>query len=61
MKRILAMKYHMPSRVMPSHPEEKRRRLGANGLVERLGPLQPGELEHRYYGGGKGGGGGGGG
>jgi hypothetical protein len=36
-QRILATKYRMPSRVMPSHPEEKRRRLGANGLVERPG------------------------
>ena len=37
-KRILAMKYLMPSRVMPSHPEEKRWRLGVNGLVGRPGP-----------------------
>jgi hypothetical protein len=48
MKRILATKYRMPLRVMPSHPEEKQWRLGANGLVERPGPLQPGELERRY-------------
>jgi len=48
---------------MPSHPEEKRRRLGTNGLVKRPGPLQPGEFERRYYGGvgGAGGCGGGGG
>ena len=60
---MLATKYRMPSRVMPSHPEEKRRRLDANVLVEHLGPLQPGELERRYYsrGGGAGGCGGGGG
>ena len=44
---------------MPSHPEEKRRQLGANGLVKRPGMLQPGEFERRYYGGGGGGGGGG--
>ena len=61
MKRIFATKSCMPSRVMPSHPEEKRRRLGANGLIERPGPLQPGELERWYYGGGGGGCGGGGG
>jgi len=48
MKRILATKYRMPSRVVPSHLE-------ANGLVKCLGPLQPEKLERRYYGEGGGG------
>ena len=59
MKRMLATKYRMPSRVMPSHPEEKRWRLGVNGLVECQEPPQPEDLERRYYGRGRGGGGGG--
>lgn len=73
MKNVLARKFVMPAKVLPPPPEEKRRRMQQNGgvLQKRARPLQPGELERRYYGNdgrgggfdsdGRGGGGGGGG
>lgn len=58
MKKLLSNKYRMPPKVMPLHPEDRRRR--DNSLVGRGGnapisgkkmpPLQPGELERRYFG-----------
>lgn len=56
MKKLLSKKYRMPPKVMPLHPEERRRRdnsliRGGSACNQReMPPLQPGELERRYYG-----------
>ena len=66
MKKLLSNKYRMPPKVMPLHPEDRRRRdysfmamAGGNERHPRkMPPLQPGELERRYFGDGGSGGGG---
>ncbi len=67
MKKLLSNKYRMPPKVMPLHPEDRRRRdnslagRGGNAPIpgKKMPPLQPGELERRYFGtrGSEGGGG----
>lgn len=58
MKKLLSNKYRIPPKVMPLHPEERRRHdnsITEKGNLRKMPPLQPGELERRYFGeGGKG-------
>lgn len=53
MKKLLNNKFRIPQKIIPLHPEEKRRREamnGGGGMAKRSRPLQPGELERRFYG-----------
>ncbi|KAL7472530.1 hypothetical protein ACHAXS_012905 [Conticribra weissflogii] len=58
MKKLLENKFRIPQKIIPLHPEEKRRReamtgVGGSGggrMMKRSRPLQPGELERRFYG-----------
>mmetsp|Transcript_3144 Transcript_3144/g.6410 ORF Transcript_3144/g.6410 Transcript_3144/m.6410 type:complete len:879 (-) Transcript_3144:476-3112(-) len=62
MKKLLSNKFRIPQKIIPLHPEEKRRREAINGgggiggrrMAKRSRPLQPGELERRFYGDGSG-------
>ena len=61
MKKLLTSKFRVPNRIIPLHPDEKRKRAEQEGSYggntkRRARPLQPGELERRFYGGGSGGG-----
>ena len=52
MKRLMNSKFKIPKRKLPIHPKEKRRRillLDNKRLRGRKRPLQPGEMERRYY------------
>ena len=59
MQKLLTKKFRMPSKIIPLHPEERRKRQwmdqqggsGNGGFGKRRSrPLQPGELERQYYG-----------
>ena len=58
MQKLLKSKFRVPTKIVPLHPEERRKRLQMDqqhhpqngGLGKRRRPLQPGELERQHYG-----------
>jgi len=51
MQRILQQKFRRPVECVPLHPEEQKRKAQQESFqAKRRAPLQPGELDRRYYG-----------